>query len=128
MPPAAARPVSSRMPAHPPLGFTVEGGLVLEAIVARETAHQRSVRPIVEGPADILPRNACHRGEVALGNFLPNEDAALSDVTAERLGEAQQGARYTSLYGKKVCGYQRFVGVTQPSREQGGDVTVKFRR
>jgi hypothetical protein len=68
-----------------PLGFTVEGGLV-EAIVARETAYQRAVRPIVEGPADILPRNACHRGEVALGDFLPNEDAALSDVMAECLG------------------------------------------
>ena len=95
------------MNAGSPLGFTVEGGLVLEAIVARETAHQRAVRPIVEGPADIFPRNACHRGEVALGDFLPNEDAPLANITAERLGEAQQGARDASLYGKKVCGYQR---------------------
>ena len=54
--------------------------------------------------------------------------APVSNVTAERLGEAQQGARNASLYGKKVCGNQRFIGVTQPSREQGGDVTVKFRR
>jgi hypothetical protein len=54
-----------------PLGFTVEGG-----------------------------RNACHRGKVALGDFLPNEDAALSEVKAERLGEAQQGARNASLYGR----------------------------
>src|SRR3989442_11809191 len=73
-------------------------------------------------------RNARHRGEVALGDFLPNEDAALSDVTAERLGEAQQGARNASLYGKRVRGYQRFVGVTEPSREQDSDVTVKVRR
>jgi hypothetical protein len=33
-------------------------------------------------------------------------------ITAERLGEAQQGARNAPLYGKKVRGYQRFVGVT----------------
>ena len=36
------------MNAGSPLGFTVEAGLVLEAIVARETAHQRAVRPIVD--------------------------------------------------------------------------------
>ena len=85
----------------------LKGGLVLEAIVARETAHQRAVRPIVEGPADILPRNACHRAQVALGNFLPNEDAALSDVTAERLGEAQQRASNPSFHGEKIRGYTR---------------------
>ena len=75
------------------LGFTAEGGFVLQAIIARETAHQRTVRPIVEDPAHIFPCNACHRGEIALGDFLPNEDASLADVPAERLGEAQQRAR-----------------------------------
>ena len=74
------------------LGFTVEGGFVLQAIIVRKTAHQRTVRPIVEDPADIFPCNACHRGEIALGDLLPNKDAALADVTAERLG-AQQRAR-----------------------------------
>src|SRR5262249_48135045 len=114
------------MPAHF-LGFTVEGGLVLQAIIARETAHQRAVGPIVEDPADIFPRNACHRGEVALRDFLPNEDAALADVMAERLREAQQRVRNPSFHGEKIRGYQRFVGVTQPSRGQGCHVTVEFR-
>jgi hypothetical protein len=58
-------------------------------IIARETGHQRTIRPIVEDPADIFPRDACHRGEVALRNLLLNEDASLADVTAKRFGEAQ---------------------------------------
>src|SRR5262245_59396842 len=87
-----------------PLGFMVEGGFVLQAIVAREPAHQRAVRPIVEHPAHTFPRDACHRGEVALGDFLPNEDAPLAEVVAERLGEIQQRARHASLHGEKVGG------------------------
>jgi hypothetical protein len=47
------------------------------------------VQPIIEHPAHIFPRDACHGGEVALGDFLPNEDAPLTEVTAERLGEVQ---------------------------------------
>src|SRR5262249_58471058 len=47
-----------------PLGFAVEDGFVLQAIVAREPAHHRTLRPIVEHPAHIFPRNACHGGEV----------------------------------------------------------------
>src|SRR5262249_26567333 len=72
-----------------PLGFAVEDRLVLHAIVAREPAHQRTVHPIVEHPAHIFARNACHGGEVALGHFLPDEDAPLSEVMPERLGEVQ---------------------------------------
>ena len=109
------------------LGFTLESGLVLQAIIAREAAHQRTVRPIVEDPADIFPRNACHRGEVTLGDFLPHEDAALAEVTAERFGEAQQRTRNASFHGEKVRGQQRVVGVTQPLREQCRDVPVEFR-
>ena len=71
------------------LGFTLEAVLILQAIIARETGHQRTIRPIVEDPADIFPRDACHRGEVALRNLLLNEDASLADVTAKRFGEAQ---------------------------------------
>src|SRR5262249_48297425 len=82
-------------------GFTFEESLVLQAIVTCETAHQRAVRPIVEDPADIFPRNACHRSEVGLGDFLPNEDAALADVTAERLSKTQQRACNASFHGKK---------------------------
>ena len=70
------------------LGFTVEGGFVLQAIIVPETAHQRTVRPIVEDPAHIFPCNACHRGEIALGDLLPNEGSALTEITAEGLGEA----------------------------------------
>ena len=84
------------------LGFTVEGGFVLQAIIARETAHQRTVRPIVEDPAHIFPCNACRRGEIALGDLLPNKDAALADVTAERLGEAQQRARNALSLGVEL--------------------------
>src|SRR5262245_57256199 len=98
-----ARALPSRETASP-LGFAVEDGFVLQAIVAREAAHQRAVHPIVEHPAHIFPRDACHRGEVALGDFLPNEDAPLAEVTAERLGEVQQCARNASLHGEKVGG------------------------
>src|SRR5262249_13765756 len=82
-----------------PFRFTVEDGLVLQAIVAREPAHQRTVPPIVEHPAHIFPRNTRHGGEVALGDFLPDEDAPLAEVVAERLGEVQQRARNASLHG-----------------------------
>ena len=108
------------------LGFTVEGGFVLQAIKVRETSHQRTVRPIVEDPAHIFPCNACHRGEIALGDHLPNKDAALADVTAERLGEAQQRARNAPFHGEKVRGQQRIIGVAQPLREQCSDLTVEF--
>src|SRR5262245_44689814 len=86
------------------LGFALEDGFFLQAIVTRETAHQRTLRPIVEHPAHVFARNACHRGEVALGNFLPDEDAPLADVMAERLGEVQQRARNAPFHGEKVRG------------------------
>src|SRR5262249_54001116 len=92
----AAAALSRESPGSP-LGFALEGGFFLQAIVAREAAHQRTLRPIVEHPAHVFPRDACHRGEVALGNFLPNENAPFPDVMAERLGEAQQSARNASL-------------------------------
>ena len=65
--------------------------------------------------------------EVALGDFLPNEDAPLADVTAEGLGEAQHRARNAPFHGEKVRGHQRLIGVAQPLREQCRDVTVEFR-
>src|SRR5262249_40907901 len=80
LPPARLSGRRPRYPATPvsPFRFTVEDGLVPQPIVAREPAHQRTVHPIVEPPAHIFPRNTRHGGEVALGDFLPDEDAPLA--------------------------------------------------
>ena len=68
---------------HIILGFTFENVLVLQAIVAGEAAYQRTVGPIVEGPADIFPRRSCHCSKVALGDLLLDDNAPLADVTTK---------------------------------------------
>jgi len=73
----------------------LEDGLVFQAIIACEKAHQRTAGPIVKHPADIFPRHARHRGEVTLGDFLPHGDAAFAEVPAEKLWRLN-GARDAS--------------------------------
>jgi len=60
----------------------------------------------VEDPAHTFPCNACYRGEIALGDLLPNKDAALADVTAERLGEwvSQRGGNGGAIYRSAGAG------------------------
>src|SRR5271166_2276801 len=111
---------------HIILGFSFEDGLVLQAIIARETAHQRTVRPMVEDAADIFPRGACHGRKLALGDLLLNNNAALADVTTELIGKAQQRARNASLDGKKARGCHDVVGEAQTVRQQSGELTVEL--
>src|SRR5271166_1183525 len=89
------------------LGFSFEDGLVFQAIIARETAHQRTVRPMVEDAADIFPRGACHGRKLALGDLLLNNNA--------------------SLDGKKARGCHDVVGEAQAVRQQRCEVTVELR-
>jgi hypothetical protein len=78
-------------------------------------------------PADIFPRNSCHGGEIALRDLLPNEDAALPDVTAERVGKAQESTGSAPFHRQKVRGHQRLVRVAQSPRQQCRDMTIEVR-
>jgi hypothetical protein len=109
------------------LGFTLENGLVLQAIVARVAAYQRTVCPIVEGPADIFPHRSCHRGKVALGDLLLDDNAPLADVTTKLFSQTQQRARNAALNGKKARGCHGIVGVAQTTRQQRREITVELR-
>ena len=71
------------------LDFSFEGGLILQAIISRETAYQRMADPIVQNPADIFPCDARHCGELILGDFLLNDDASLANVTTKLFGKVQ---------------------------------------
>ena len=51
---------------------------------------QLQTHPFVEDPADVFPRNARHRGDVALAQFLPDDDTAAAEFVAESLGEVEQ--------------------------------------
>src|SRR5262245_15719225 len=85
---ARAAPAPAPLTARSPLLFMLKSRPVLQAIITRQALHQRAVPPLIEDPADIFPRNPCHGGEIALRDLLPNKDAALPDVTAERVGKA----------------------------------------
>ena len=69
------------------LRFSFEDGLVLQTIIARKAAHQRTLQPVAENAADVFPCGACHGGQIALGDLLLNEDAPLADVTTELIGK-----------------------------------------
>src|SRR6516164_2478515 len=74
---------------HVILGLFSEKGLVLQVVIALNTAHQRTIRPIVKHPADRFPRGAGHCGKVALGDLLLNDDAPFAHVAAELFGKVQ---------------------------------------
>src|SRR5947207_15467811 len=87
-----ARGRAIAQPRGSPLGFALEDGFFLQAIVARAAAHQRTLCPLVEHPAHIFPCDACHRGEVALGDLLTNAAAPFPEVIAARPDEPQPRA------------------------------------
>ena len=58
------------------LGFMLKLRLVLKAIIARQAADQLAPLPLVEDAAHVLARDAGHGGNVALPDFLANDDAA----------------------------------------------------
>src|ERR1700722_8757833 len=57
--------------------------LALEAVIAGEAADQLLLHPVLQDAAEVLARDARHGGEVALADFLANEDASGADVLAE---------------------------------------------
>src|SRR5712671_6038851 len=91
--------------------LALELGLVFQAIVARQPAHQLVADPVVENAADVLARDPGHGGDVALADLLPDENAALADVLAERLREIEQRPRHTALERQKASGRDHAVGV-----------------
>src|ERR1700685_921675 len=72
------------------LGFEFELRIILEAIIARQPAHQLAALPVVEDTADIFARDAGHGGEVALPDLLADDDPPGADVLAEIPGELEQ--------------------------------------
>src|SRR5262249_47201673 len=75
------------------LRVTFQGSLVLDAVVAGETADQLALHPILQQPAEVLPRHAGNRSEVALADLVTDQDATRTDVLAEGISEAQQRPR-----------------------------------
>ena len=58
------------------LRFVLQLRLVLKAIIAGQTADQLAPFPIVKNAADILSRDARHGGDIALTDFLADDDTA----------------------------------------------------
>src|SRR5882724_7202537 len=108
------------------LGLALERGLVLQAVVARKARHVRLARPFLENAADVLTRDAGHRGKVALRDLLTHQDAAATDVLSEAGGKAEQGARDAALQREKSRSRQRIVGVDQAVRQQLHDMLVEL--
>src|SRR5262245_6128767 len=71
------------------LRLALERTLVLEAVIAGETRHERASRPFFENAADVLARDAGHGGEIALRDLLAHQNAAPADIVAEAFRQAQ---------------------------------------
>ena len=70
----------------------------LQAVIAgRGGVTTLAPHPVVQDAADVLARDAGHRGEVALADLLPDDDAAAADVLAEGIREVEQRARDAAL-------------------------------
>src|SRR5262245_8776613 len=109
------------------LGFAPERGLVLQAVVTGEPAHQLAVGPILQDAADILASNAGHGAEIALRELLTHQNAAAAHIVAERFREAQQCAGHASLDRKKAGRRQRPVGLTQAPSQKRHHMAVALR-
>ena len=122
---AIARAVTENW--HKVLRLTFKDRPILQAVVSGETAHQRAIDPIVKNTADIFAGSSCHCGKVTLGDLLLNYDTPLPHITTELVCKSQHRARNTTFDGKKARSRHRIVGVAQPVRQQGREVTIEFR-
>src|SRR5471032_2445708 len=100
------------------LDFLFEPLGALDAIIARQTRDQFEPYPLVENAADIFPRDTGHGGNVALTDFLANDDSAAADIVAEGFGQIEQRARHAALEREKTPRGDYLVGVAQPRRQQ----------
>ena len=109
------------------LRFAFERGAVFEAVIAGEPAQQLVAHPVVEDAADVLARDARHRGEIALRDLLADQDAARADVVAERFREAEQRLRDAAFQRQEAHRGDDIVGVAQAPHQQLDDVAVDVR-
>src|SRR4051812_1318677 len=96
--------------------------LVLEAVIARQPAHQLVADPIVENAADVLAGDARHGGDLALADLLANEDPALAHILAEGFGKIEQRAGDPALERQEASGRHHPVGVAQPRGQQVDEI------
>src|SRR5581483_3195961 len=108
-------------------GLVLQQALVLKAIVAGKAADQLAPLPVVENAADLLASNAGHGGEVALPDFLADDDAAGANVLAEVLGQFEQRAGDTAAQRQKTSSGHGRVGFAQARRDQRQQRLVDFR-
>src|SRR4029077_4017091 len=98
--------------------FVFQLGLVLEAIIAGQPAHQLAAFPIVEDAADVLAGEAGDAGKMALADLLADDDAARADVLAEILRQFEQGAGDAAAQRQKTSRRDHRVGFAQSRGEQ----------
>src|SRR4029079_48852 len=95
------------------LRFVLQLRLVLKAIIAGQAADELAPFPIVKNAADILARNARHRGNIALTDFLADDDAARADILAEMVRQLEQGRSHPALERQEASGSDDDIGFAQ---------------
>src|ERR1700722_909963 len=91
--------------------------LVLKAIIAGKVAHQLMALPVVKNAADSFARDAGQGGEVALTDFLTDDDTARADILAEMVREFEQGRRHPALERQEASGGDAGIGLAQARGE-----------
>src|SRR5580704_5197553 len=109
------------------LRFVLQLRLVLKAIITGQTADQLAPFPIVKNAADILARDARHGGDIALTDFLANDDAARADILAEMVRKLEQRRRHPALERQEASGGDDGIGFAQARGEQRHQGLVDFR-
>src|SRR5271167_845520 len=79
------RSAASRYPSRPRflqlLDFTLEFGFLLKAIVTGPATHDFAAFPILKDTVHVFASNSGHGREVALPDFVLNDDAVRSDIS-----------------------------------------------
>ena len=95
-----------------------------DAIVARQPRNQFRTHPLIQNSTDVFPCNTSHRGNVALTDFLLDDDSARADLAAECLGQVEQSACHAALGRQKTSGRYKMVGLAQTPRKEGEQIFV----
>ncbi len=66
-------------------------------------------------------------GYVALINLLPDENAPVPHIFAERFGQVQKRTGYPPFHREEARGCKRIVGIAQTPRQHLHHVAVDFR-
>ena len=100
--------------------------LIVDEIVARGLSDQSAPPTLRQRPADVFARDAGHRGDVVLPDFMEDRDPSRLCLSAEMFGEFEQGPRDARLHGQEACGRQLFIGFAQARSECRDQIAIDF--